>query len=284
MTQIFDKIVQKLSLAGIDSPRLEARLILAAAKKSECAEISAFTELNDIECALVEKMLEQRLKHKPLDKILGHREFYKYDFLCNENVLSPRSDTEILVEQAAKLIFKHNLKNALELGIGSGCILLSLLADFPFLCGTGVDISKKALEVAKKNAENLDVDKRLNLRCADWNDDNFVFAFQKKFEIIVSNPPYIPSDDIAGLAPEVREFDPIEALDGGKSGFAAYERIAKIAPSILAENGFLLFESGYNQAHKIAEICEENGFEVFDIEKDLAGIERCIIAKKKIIK
>ena len=229
-------------------------------------------------------MLEQRLKHKPLDKILGHREFYKYDFLCNENVLSPRPDTEILVEQAAKLIFKHTLKNALELGIGSGCILLSLLADFSFLCGTGVDISKKALEVAKKNAENLDVDKRLNLHCADWNDDNFVFAFKKKFEIIVSNPPYIPSDDIAGLAPEVREFDPIEALDGGKSGFAAYERIAKIAPSILAENGFLLFESGYNQAHKIAEICEENGFEVFDIEKDLAGIERCIIAKKKIIK
>ena len=280
MTQIFDKIVQKLSLAGIESPRLEARLILAAAKNVEYAEISAFTELNDTECALAKKMLEKRLKHKPLDKILGHREFYKYDFLCNEDVLSPRPDTEILVEQAAKLIFKHTLKNALELGVGSGCVILSLLADFSFLCGTGVDISAKALQVAEKNALNLGVQDRIEFVNLDWNDADFVSAFKKKFDIIVSNPPYIPSADIADLAPEVRDFDPIEALDGGESGFDAYERIAKIAPLLLKENGYLLFEAGYNQASEISEICEKNGFRLIKTEKDLAKIERCVIVQK----
>lgn len=281
MTQIFNQIVQKLISAGIENPRLEARLILAAAKNAECAEISAFTELSDNECETAKKMLAERLKHKPLDKILGHREFYKYDFFCDETVLSPRPDTEILVEQAAKLIFKHNMQNILELGVGSGCVVLSLLADFPFLCGTGVDISSKALKVAEKNALHLGVQNRINFFNFDWNDADFVSAFEKKFDIIVSNPPYIPSADIADLAPEVRDFDPLEALDGGESGFDAYERIAKIAPNLLKEDGYLLFEAGINQASKIAEISEEQGFKLLDTAKDLAGIERCLILQKR---
>ena len=211
---------------------------------------------------------------------MGHREFYKYDFLCNDDVLSPRPDTEILVESAGKLIFKNELKTVLELGVGSGCVLLSLLADFPYIYGVGADISPKALDTAKRNASRLGVENRAKLVLADWNDDNFAAKLGQKFDIIISNPPYIPSDDIAFLAPEVREFDPLTALDGGKTGFDAYERISAIAPDLLKDEGFLLFEAGINQAHKIAEICEKNSFKVLEIIKDLAGIERCVIAKK----
>lgn len=276
----FTEIVEKLAAFGVESPRLEARLILAEIKGVAADEVSAFTELSVKESMQAEKMLEQRLDHKPLDKILGHREFYKYDFLCNEDVLSPRPDTEILVEQAAKLIFKHHFTNILELGVGSGCVLLSLLADFPFLCGTGVDISAKALETAQKNALKLGVENRVALCKADWNTEDFCNIFGQKFEIIVSNPPYIPSAEIAELTPEVKNFDPLEALDGGKSGLEAYERIAGIVPELLKENGFLLFEAGYNQAQKIAEICENNGFKIRDIARDFAGINRCLIIQK----
>ena len=277
----FENIVQKLIDTGIESPRLEARLIIAAAKKVDCQEVSQFCELSAAEEQKITSMIDERLSNRPLDKILGHREFYKYDFFCNDDVLSPRPDTETLVEQAANLIFRHNLKNVLELGIGSGCVLLSLLADFPFLCGTGVDISPKALKVAKQNASRLGVENRTRLFCADWNNDNFIAEIGQKFDIIVSNPPYIPSTEISELAPEVREFDPLLALDGGESGFDAYEKISEISPQLLEDGGYLLFESGINQAQKIVEICEKNGFNLLHIQKDLAGIDRCVIAKKR---
>lgn len=280
MALSFENIVKKLVQIGVESPRLEARMLIAEAKGIEIHDVSAFSEISASEEQKIAEMLKQRAKHRPIDKILGHREFYKYDFLCNDDVLSPRPDTEILVESAAKLIFKNELKTVLELGVGSGCVLLSLLADFPYIYGVGADISPKALDVAKKNASRLGVENRAKLVLADWNDDNFAAELGQKFDIIVSNPPYIPSNDIAFLAPEVRDFDPLTALDGGKTGFDAYEKISEIAPDLLKDEGFLLFEAGINQAQKITEICEKNGFKVLNIIKDLAGIERCVIAKK----
>lgn len=282
--QIFEEIVQKLSEAKIESPRLEAKHMIAEVKQLEIGEISSFTEISQEEQKLLQNMVEQRLQHRPLDKILGHKEFYKYDFLCNNDVLSPRFDTEILVEYAAGLIFKHGFRNVLELGVGSGCVLLSLLADFPDLYGEGIDTSEKALKTALKNAQRLGVEQRVNLMRADWNDDNFEKIFKQKFDIIVSNPPYIPSSEIEKLEAEVRDYDPITALDGGISGFDAYERIAEVAPKMLKCGGYLLLESGYNQANKIVEICEKNSLNKLDIIKDLSGIERCVIMQKTLAK
>ena len=284
MALSFDEIVKKLSNAGIESPRLEARIMIAEAKSIDCDEVSAFSEISQKDEQKISAMLEQRLAHRPLDKILGHREFYKYDFLCDDDVLSPRPDTEILVEQAAKLIFKYELHSVLELGVGSGCVLFSLLADFPYISGVGVDVSQKALKIAEKNSERLGVQNRTQLICADWNDENFSDKIQDKFDIIVSNPPYIPSDEILKLEKEVRCYDPLIALDGGKSGFDAYERISFLASHLLKNNGFLLFESGYNQADLIAQICEKNDLNVLDTIKDLSGIKRCVIAQKTIAK
>ena len=284
MILCLENIVRQLAEKNIESPLLEARLIIAAAKSIECWEVSSTTEISSDEAEKINAMLEQRLSHKPLDKILGHREFYKYDFLCNENVLSPRPDTETLVENAAGLIFKHKLQNVLELGVGSGCVILSLLADFPFLFGTGVDVSDKALKVAAENAERLGVKNRINLLCADWNDEKFCDNFSSAFDIIVSNPPYIPSAEISELEPEVKNFDPLTALDGGIDGFDAYNQIIKIAPTLLKDNGYLLFEAGYNQARQIAKNCEDNDFKTIAIAKDLAGIERCVIVQKTLAK
>ncbi len=285
MALSFDDIVKKLSDFEVESPRLEARMMIAAAKNIDCDEVSALCEISFNEAEKIQKMIEQRSAHCPLDKILGHREFYKYDFLCNTDVLSPRPDTEVLVEQAAKLIFKHEMKNILELGVGSGCILLSLLADFPYLSGVGIDISQKALDMAQKNAQRLGVEKRVQLFRADWNEQAFAAKFNnRKFEIIVSNPPYIPSSEILKLSPEVKNFDPLLALDGGESGFNAYERIAELAPTLLNNDGYLLFEAGINQAEKIALICEKNGLKIIDIVKDLSGIERCVIVQKTLAK
>ncbi len=280
----FDKIVQKLQQAGIESPRLEARLIVAAAKGIDSDEITSFGKFSVLEEEKIIAMLNQRLNHRPLDKILGHRGFYKYDFICNDDVLSPRPDTEILVEEAAKLIFKHNFQNVLELGVGSGCILLSLLADFPHIFGTGIDISQKALKTAEQNAERLDIQNRVKLLYGDWNADDFVDKIGQKFDIIVSNPPYIPTLEIATLEPQVREFDPIIALDGGKSGFDAYRRIAQISPYLLKDCGYLLLEAGYNQAETIKQIFAENQFILHNVVKDLNGINRCIILQKILAK
>lgn len=284
MALCFEDIVRKLADNNIESPRLEARLIVAEAKKIDGNAVSSLIEISAEDAEKIDDMLKQRLQHKPLDKIFGHREFYKYDFLCDENVLSPRPDTEILVECAADLIFKHKMQNVLELGVGSGCVLLSLLADFPFLSGSGIDISDKALKVAAKNAERLGVQNRANLFCADWNEKSFGSRFVQPFDMVVSNPPYIPSEQIFSLEPEVKDHDPLCALDGGNSGFDGYCRIAKTAPFLLKNGGYLLFESGYGQAQKIADICLCEGFELIDIKKDLAGIERCVIVKKKLAK
>ena len=280
----FEEIIKKLQKAGIESPRLEARLMVAAAKGIDSDEITSFGKFSVAEEEKIIAMLNQRLNHRPLDKILGHRGFYKYDFICNDDVLSPRPDTEILVEEAAKLIFKHNFQNILELGVGSGCILLSLLADFPHIFGTGIDISKKALKTAEQNAERLTVQDRVKLLNGDWNAVDFVDKIGQNFDIIISNPPYIPSSEIATLAPEVRKFDPIIALDGGKSGFDAYRRIAQISPCLLKDGGYLLLEAGYNQAETIKQIFAENQFILHNVVKDLNGINRCIILQKVLAK
>lgn len=284
MSLDFNTLIERLIKAEVKSPRLEARIMLAEVKGIEIAEVSVSSDISAEEEIRLEQMLEQRSNHRPLDKILGHREFYKYDFLCNDNVLSPRSDTEILVEQAAKLIFKQNLRNVLDLGVGSGCVLFSLLADFPFLSGVGIDVSLKALEVAGKNALRLGVQNRVQLISADWNNENFCDRINKQFDIIVSNPPYIPSAEISMLAPEVKNFDPLLALDGGLSGYDAYEKIVSLAPKLLKNNGYLLFEAGYNQAQKIKIICENCNFEIVDVVNDLSGIERCVISQKKLAK
>jgi len=282
MESFFIQIVQKLAEAQIENPRLEARLMFAEVLHRSPSEIFQDISLTDEENKKVEAMLEQRLRHKPLDKILGHREFYKYEFKVSEDVLSPRPDTEILVENALEILKSITSAKILDLGCGSGCIIESLLKDLSFASGCAVDISGKALAIAKENADNLAVSERIRFVNAGWFDADFVTKIGDKFDIIVSNPPYIPSDDIKTLDREVKEYDPMLALDGGKSGYESYEQIAKIAPQLLQDGGYVLLEAGIGQAEKIADIFMLKGFKLLKIANDLSGIARCVILQKAV--
>lgn len=265
---------------GVESSNFELRLMLANLLNIEVGNLHFFH--NDISQDTLTKfneMVEQRALFCPVDKILGCKGFYKHDFIVNQDVLSPRADTEILVEQALKNMDKTTSTNILEFGVGSGCIIISLLFDLPLAQGLGVDISSKALNICQQNAKKIGVGDRLKLKNISWFDDLWQTQ-DKLFDLIISNPPYIPTQDIDLLDKEVKNFDPITALDGGSDGLRDYRRIIKIAPTLLKNNGLLILEAGINQANDIVKIGKDDGLEVINIVKDLNNIERCIILKK----
>ena len=278
-SNLFEDVVRRLAEGQIPSPRLEARLLIANTLGVDANELNPFAvKLDDAQTEKLMQSVQERLKHKPICKIIGQKSFYKYDFHVDCNVLSPRPDTEILVEAAIHLGQKNKLNRVLDLGTGSGCILLSVLADLPNAKGVGIDISDKALEIARTNAEILGVVSRVELMRASWFDDNL--SLGDKFDLIVSNPPYIKSADIATLDTEVKDYDPILALDGGADGYRDYKKLAERIPSWLKDGGYVLLEVGIGQAEKVAQIFQEKGLSLCEIVKDLAGINRCVILKK----
>jgi len=274
MSLDLNEVVRLLAAGNIPSPRLEARILLEHVGGSPFAEVDGEAEQK------LRRLVERRLAHVPLDKLLGRREFYKNDFIVSEDVLTPRPDTEILVEAAIGLVRRNGLKRILDLGTGSGCIILSILDDCPQACGTAVDKSAAALEIARRNAAWLGLSERVAFVCRSWFDDDFVRETGTGFDMIVSNPPYIPTADIASLEPEVREHDPLSALDGGADGFAHYEKIASLAPLLLKKGGYILLEAGIGQARHISEVFAGRGLSTLEIRPDLAGTERCVILKK----
>lgn len=272
----FNQTVARLATAGIPSPRLETRMIFAHIAGVESNAYDPAGELSPSQRQEAEILIARRAAHEPLDKILGHRAFYKYDFLVNDQVLSPRSDSEVLVETALELIEENQLRSVLELGVGSGCLLLSLLADRAEMTGVGADISKTALAVAQKNADRLGVKNRVRLIEFDYFKDYFT----ERFDLIVSNPPYIPSADIKLLEPEVKKYDPLQALDGGADGLEHYRQIARTAGNWLNAGGYLILEAGIGQAEDIIDVCSASGWQPIGVKADLNGIKRCIILKK----
>lgn len=278
-SNLFEDVVRRLAEGQIPSPRLEARLLIANTLGVDANELNPFVvKLDDAQTEKLMQSLQDRLKHKPICKIIGKKAFYKYDFHVDCNVLSPRPDTEILVEAAIHLGQENKLTRVLDLGTGSGCILLSVLADLPNAKGVGIDISDKALEIAQTNAKMLGVVSRVELMRASWFDDNL--SLGDKFDLIVSNPPYIKSADIATLDTEVKDYDPMLALDGGADGYRDYKKLAERIPSWIKEGGYVLLEVGIGQAEKVAQIFQEKGLSLCEIVKDLAGINRCVILKK----
>lgn len=280
MKDIFTQTVQKLATIKITCPRLEARILLAYVLNGDVTDIMTGIILNEEQTVKLDGLIKRRLNHEPLDKIIGKREFYKYTFYTSKDVLSPRPDTEILIEEALRIIHTDENVCILDLGTGSGCIIETLLAERPSAHGVAVDISAAALQIALKNATALGVIERLQLIEADWFSADFAAKLNAEFDIIVTNPPYIPSAEIKNLEPEVKNYDPLLALDGGTDGFTCYRRIAEIAPLMLKKGGYILLEAGYNQAEKIAQIFTAQGLQLKNIVHDLAGIKRCVILQK----
>lgn len=282
MSSFFTEIIEQLIKVHIDSPRLETRLIFAYVLNKDISEIYENIDTNSTQKENILSLVNKRIQGYPLDKILGHKEFYKYDFIVDENVLSPRPDTEILVEEAINLIKTKNLNNIVDLGTGSGCIILSILKDCPQLKGYAVDISEKALTIATENAKKLNITQNIKFIKSSWFDKDFINRIDAKFDIIVTNPPYIPSSDIPKLSKDVKDHDPLMALDGGTDGLISYKKIAELTPALLNNGGYICIEAGINQANDIVKIFTSKGLVLYKIVKDLSNIDRCVILQKPI--
>lgn len=266
----------RLRQAGVDNPGLEARIILRHVLCVTDADLIGGGPADDAmmvppdKAQSIENMARRRADGEPLSRILGAREFYSLPFAVTPAVLDPRPDTETLVDAALKS-FAAPPQAILDLGTGSGCILIALLHEWKAARGVGVDISADALAVAAGNAARNGVDGRARFVQGDW-----AAALDGKFDLIVSNPPYIPAGDIPNLGPEVRNHDPILALDGGQDGLDAYRTIIKEINRLLSPGGICLLEIGIGQAPDVARLVANAGLSLRESFRDLGGVERVL--------
>lgn len=265
---------QRLLECEIEDANLDAWLLLeyVSGISRSWYFIHENEEISEDDIEEYQILIEQRGKHIPLQQLTKEAYFYGMKFFVNENVLIPRQDTEVLVEQVLSLSKgKENLK-LLDMCTGSGCILLALLANLKQASGTGVDLSEKALEVAQRNGEELGIE-------VSWVQSDLFDTVSGSYDIIVSNPPYIETSVIEGLMDEVKLYEPRMALDGTEDGLFFYREITMQAGKYLKNNGILAFEIGYNQGKAVSEFMKENGYEEVQVLQDLAGLDRVVTGR-----
>lgn len=271
----FRMLAWRFKQAGIDNPELDARLLVRAA--CGCDEIEMIREpgkrLSEAEVARLKTFEDRRLAHEPVSRILGKREFWGLAFDVSPATLDPRPDTETLIEAALELLHDCPSPSILDLGTGTGCLLIALLHERPDARGLGIDLSEEALAVAARNAAALGVGTHAAFRRANWAE-----GIDARFDLVISNPPYIPAAVIPTLAPEVRLFDPPGALDGGADGLDAYRAIADALPGLLASNGHAVIELGIGQERDVAQIFSAAGLQVNRVVSDLGGVPRALVA------
>jgi release factor glutamine methyltransferase len=262
----------KLRECGVSDPLRDARLLLADCLELRIQNLNLVNDsyISEIKISKFWRMIKERCKRKPVSKILGYRSFWGRDFEINENVLDPRGDTETLIE----LILDCKFENMLELGTGSGAIAITVLAERPEVTCVATDISEYALKTASTNSKRHGVESRLKLLHSNW--------FEKisgSFDVIVSNPPYISSEEYAQLSAEVVKYDPKISLTLGGDGLEAYREILSQALEKLSKNGHIFLEIGYTQANAVGHLFREAGFQQIKVHKDLGSRDRVISAK-----
>lgn len=265
--------VARLRAAGIENAARDGRLLLAHAMGLSADRLTLHLPdaLNAAQAAAFETALGARLARQPVAQIVGQRHFWGRVFRVTPDVLDPRPDTETLVEWA----LKEPAQKVLDLGTGSGCILLSVLGDWPAARGTGVDLSPAALAVAKGNAESLGLSGRAGFHLSDW-----FSAVEGRFDLILSNPPYIAAKEMPTLAPEVHDWEPHLALTPGGDGLEAYRHIAAGAPARLLPGGRLIVEIGPSQGPAVAALFAGAGLQDIAVHPDLDGRDRVVFARK----
>jgi release factor glutamine methyltransferase len=282
-----NQTTQYLKDHQIESPRLNAELLLARSLNLGREEF--YTHLHEpmkeSEKEKLEKMIRRRISGEPLQYILEHQEFWSIDLKVDSRVLIPRPETELLVEQSLLILSENSLKgtpSVLEIGTGSGAIAIALAKEMKDIFLVATDISRDALVLAKENAESAGVQHQIKFVNGDLFDPLAPSKERKRFDLIISNPPYIVRHEIGSLAKEVRDYEPTIALDGGEDGLESYRRIIAGAPFYLREGGWLLLETGQGQSKKVSEQIETGGaFLRPQILRDLPGIERVVKAQKK---
>lgn len=263
---------------GMENPRLDAEVLLCAVlDKSRIQLYTNFDEpLEEQELKQYRGYVARRAAREPVAYILGHKGFLQYDFKVTKDTLIPRPETELLVEQLVSLNRDRGPVRILDLGCGSGAIIDSLLAELPEARGMGVDISPGAAAVTRENAQSLGVGDRLETVVSDLYEK---VPREEKFQVLVSNPPYIPEGDLAGLQAEVHR-EPRRALDGGRDGLDFYRRILRDLWSYLDQEGMAAFEIGQGQGEDVARLCREAGLDCVKVRKDYGDMDRMVFAAK----
>ena len=275
------RMAAALAEAGLEAAQREARLTVMAALGLSAAQLLLTgNRALGPDCARLVQVARRRMAREPLARIIGRKEFYGLEFALSDATLVPRPDTETLVEAVLEAAcargFDRRAVMIADLGTGSGAILTALLHALPQANGLGVDLAPEALETAEANLLRHCGPGRARFQCGDWLD-----GIDQRFDIIVSNPPYIETGDLAGLDPEVRGHDPVLALDGGADGLEAYCRIIAETPLRLTGDGVLALELGAGQEAAVRALCHEAGLMILGCRADLAGIPRALVAAKR---
>ena len=277
ISDLLDASSKILKNKKIQTYRLDSEIMLSSLlkKKREQIIINFEKKVSDTVINNFNKLIIRRSTKEPLAYILNRKEFWSKNFFVNRNTLIPRPETELLCDAVIKII-KNKNSYILDVGTGTGCILLSILSEVKKAKGLGIDISKKAIEVAKKNSNNFRLDERVKFFNKSLDD-----VFNYKFDLIVSNPPYIKTSDIKNLSDDVRKFEPKIALDGGKDGLDVIKKIIYKSRTILKKFGLLALEIGYGQHYKVSKILKKQGFKEELLVKDYRNNIRCILARFK---
>ena len=267
-------ILQKNKIAN---PQLDSEILLSNSIKRDKKHIILNPKeiLNSDQLGKFKSLIERRKKGEPIAYLINKKDFWKDEFFVNKDVLIPRPDTELIIEQVIKIYSKESQIQALDIGTGSGCILLSILKERPNFYGTGIDISKKSINISKFNAKQLNLTNRVKFFHSSV--DNFKIG---KYDLIVSNPPYIELLNLKYLEKDVINFEPKLALSGGFDGFSKIRKVINNASSLIKRNGKFILEIGFNQKNKVRNILQEKGFYVNKVVKDYGNNDRCIISTK----
>jgi release factor glutamine methyltransferase len=282
MTNISEILIvstKKLQLAGIAKAAMEARILVAFALAMDKEELLRNNDkiLSYKQIENINKLVAMRVTHKPIAHITGTKEFYGRNFKVSPDTLIPRPDSETLIDVFIETFPDKNISlNILDLGTGSGCLLLTILAEYLNCSGVGIDANKNAINIAKDNSCNLGLAKRVNLLLNDWGS-----GIENEFDVIISNPPYITKQDIDNLDSEVKDFEPHMALFGGDDGLEFYRKTALFAKSNLINNGIIILECGKGQHLDIITIMQSYGFKLVLCKKDLSEIDRIIVFSNK---
>lgn len=277
LVSLWTDVRRRLENAGINTPVFEARLLLEAGAGVSRLDIVTDPRrpMTAAQVEAVDALVQRREAREPVSHIIGRRHFWTLDLAVSPDVLTPRPETELLVEFALKTLAPERPARVLDLGVGSGAILLAVLNERPYATGVGVDRSAAALAMAAANAEALKLSGRVELREGDWAE-----GLTETFDIVLSNPPYIASNDIDGLAPEVARYEPRLALDGGADGLDGYRAIMASLARLLKPGGVFAFEVGQGQADAVAALAEAQGLFTTPALRDLAGIPRVVSGRR----
>ena len=272
-----NKAARYLKQYNINNPYLDSEILLSKIinKDKKYIILNSKENLKDKYLNSFNSLIERRRKGEPVAYLVNKKEFWKNTFYVDKNVLIPRPDTELIVAQVLKTYSKDKYLQVLDIGTGSGCILLSLLVERPKFCGTGIDISKQSINVSKYNAKRLNLTNRVKFYNSDV--DNFK---NRKYDLIVSNPPYIEISNLKYLERDVINFEPKLALNGGFDGFSKIRKVIEKAAVLIKRNGKLILEIGFNQKNTTQQLQKKKGFYINKVLKDYGYNDRCIISTK----